>query len=1203
MLGRAVVLFSLLLPLSESAYIRGKGLFPDLSDFSATPEVADQTKDAHKDQVRRVESSASCQDFDSCPIRGWAFFMKVPTRHDQLDRILELSCVDTLHPFGPGVFACYHCTDECASSLVSKQLVLAAKRLTAGMKVDEDVLKKMEMDGVQKWRVELKHGEDGATWVENQMTSGPFSLQERTDVSMKAEKGSKYVIVTSNSAQTRQQLVSMKAEKGSKYVIVTSNSAQTRQQLLSDLVTQSHVMMVEPFLPVQLANYDASIIVSGAPPPSSTSRDSMGSIGIKGDGEVVSVGDTGLDVSNCYFYDPDEQVRVNVYNGNNRKVVLYRTLSSSNSGGDARGGHGTHVTGTVLGNVLDNITASQYSEVMEDNNGVAENAKVAFIDLQDESTTDDKSSLEIPASLSEGYFPLFYNEPVNARISSNSWGSSSSAYSTNARDVDTFVVNNDDMVAVFAAGNEGRAGSKTVNTPGTCKNCITVGASLNTYESFEPLFEYSSSPPHNGYVGMTVTSSNGEISGLYNVTMATFGNHGFDNPLRADVVVASPLDACTSLDTSSIDYTGKMVLVERGTCTFVTKGVKVENAGGIGMLLVDSSDSTRAVTMGSSIGDSTPQIYACSISKEKGKELEAALSSGYSLNITYPILRPYFNRNLVAAFSSRGPTNDLRIKPDVIAPGEYVYSSFADGSMTSVPTASTCTPNSALRYEKGTSMATPVTAGSAALLRQYFKDGYYNPGHPSVNGSPLLPQAALIKAMMVATAAPLVGAVDEGSAANALTALTGAGFGRIDGNNSIEQVAAQTALEREQVVAGSFIQGFGRLDFGHTLTTAFQSGRGLYVSQSGRVATGEKSETCFDIEHDGPFKVALVWTDQPGTVNSYSVLVNDLDLEVVSEYATWLGNGRTTPDERNNVESVYVGEAKGGTTMKVVVKGGNVPFGPQSFALVAVGNFSSDTSCAASTFCPSSCNGRGTCVEGVCECEEGYTGTSCAEVITTLSATDEHVLARNVAPEAWLFFRFEVSDTLLQTLSGLQLDFARTSGRGDPDYYLRRGALPSLSEFDSSDVECDTCSGGQTSGRLSVPNVAGTYYFGVYGYCCDAASIEVALSNSTVLDPCEVLGCAPTPSSSPTPSPTPAPENTASVVSVALIITGGVVVVAVAAFAIVQVVVQRRRRRRVPAIMQRTVPVVQLNAVNLHRGSHSSGGSDDPLRTLPTDAL
>jgi len=327
MLGRAVVLFSLLLPLSESAYIRGKGLFPDLSDFSATPEVADQTKDAHKDQVRRVESSASCQDFDSCPIRGWAFFMKVPTRHDQLDRILELSCVDTLHPFGPGVFACYHCTDECASSLVSKQLVLAAKRLTAGMKVDEDVLKKMEMDGVQKWRVELKHGEDGATWVENQMTSGPFSLQDRTDVSMKAEKGSKYVIVT-------------------------SNSAQTRQQLLSDLVTQSHVMMVEPFLPVQLANYDASIIVSGAPPPSSTSRDSMGSIGIKGDGEVVSVGDTGLDVSNCYFYDPDEQVRVNVYNGNNRKVVLYRTLSSSNSGGDARGGHGTHVTGTVLGKII-----------------------------------------------------------------------------------------------------------------------------------------------------------------------------------------------------------------------------------------------------------------------------------------------------------------------------------------------------------------------------------------------------------------------------------------------------------------------------------------------------------------------------------------------------------------------------------------------------------------------------------------------------------------------------------------------------------------------------------------------------------------------------------------------------------------------------------------------------------------------------------
>lgn len=61
-----------------------------------------------------------------------------------------------------------------------------------------------------------------------------------------------------------------------------------------------------------------------------------------------------------------------------------------------------------------------------------------------------------------------------------------------------------------------------------------------------------------------------------------------------------------------------------------------------------------------------------------------------------------FNRNL-AYFSSTGPTNDGRIKPDIVAPGVGVYGAYTSAS-------------NAYLYSQGTSLSTPLVAGSAALM-------------------------------------------------------------------------------------------------------------------------------------------------------------------------------------------------------------------------------------------------------------------------------------------------------------------------------------------------------------------------------------------------------------------------------------------------------------------------------------------------------
>ena len=95
----------------------------------------------------------------------------------------------------------------------------------------------------------------------------------------------------------------------------------------------------------------------------------------------------------------------------------------------------------------------------------------------------------------------------------------------------------------------------------------------------------------------------------------------------------------------------------------------------------------------------------------------------------------------------------------------------------------------------------------------------------------------------------------------------------------------------------------------------------------------------------GPLKVALTWTDPAASAGANPALVNDLDLTVTAPDGTvYAGNamqsGQSVPggsaDHKNVEELVYVPSAAQGTWV-VTVKGNNVPSGPQTFALAAVG--------------------------------------------------------------------------------------------------------------------------------------------------------------------------------------------------------------------------------------------------------------------------
>ena len=267
----------------------------------------------------------------------------------------------------------------------------------------------------------------------------------------------------------------------------------------------------------------------------------------------------------------------------------------------------------------------------------------------------------------------------------------------------------------------------------------------------------------------------------------------------------------------------------------------------------------------------------------------------------------------MATFSSRGPTDDGRIKPDVVAPGTWVLSGYADLYQQSYDPS--VNPQNGLyqwdglglpmsayyKYMSGTSMAAPLTAGGAAVLRQFYDDVY---GHDA--------SAALIKATLINSAADMA---DENA-------------------DGVNDNAFPIPNDHE---------GWGLVD----LDAATDESHQFFEFASG-LDTGDIWIQTFDVVAGGDFRASLVWSDFPSTTSAATNLVNDLDLVATAPdgATTYLGNvfsgGWSTTggsaDATNNVENVYVANAAAGTWM-VRVNGANVPQGPQPFALVVDADF------------------------------------------------------------------------------------------------------------------------------------------------------------------------------------------------------------------------------------------------------------------------
>lgn len=245
---------------------------------------------------------------------------------------------------------------------------------------------------------------------------------------------------------------------------------------------------------------------------------------------------------------------------------------------------------------------------------------------------------------------------------------------------------------------------------------------------------------------------------------------------------------------------------------------------------------------------------------------------------------PQQTPDLIAPFSSWGPTSDGRLKPDIVSPGDSVKS---------------CQVGTTNQYSCwcGTSMATPNMAGFCALVREYFRT-QANPPHN--------PNASLVKATVLNG-----GYWPAGTAYNNDTW----GYGRGDLTQSLFPPAPTTWIWEDEQVA---------------FDTCSESTNYSFNVTDGSV----------------PFRMTLVWSDAPALAGASPALVNSLDLTVTTPLGTmYRGNHLpaaaglvTLPDRRNTVQQVWVKPTDPGFSTGVwsaKVSSISIPMGPQPYSIVA----------------------------------------------------------------------------------------------------------------------------------------------------------------------------------------------------------------------------------------------------------------------------
>lgn len=451
--------------------------------------------------------------------------------------------------------------------------------------------------------------------------------------------------------------------------------------------------------------------------------DKLGGVGSAGDGIIIGIIDTGIWPESLSFSDrtglngngtQDEKLAYQQIPGWHGKCTPGEDFNASmcnqkligaqwfnqGFGGDAGvdaampwefnsardfGGHGTHTASTAGGN--NGVPTTGAAAVFGTISGIAPHARIAAYKAlwevapgQGSGTTSDLVAA-IDQAVADGV------DVINYSISGTQ---------TNFRDPAEISFLYAARAGVFVAASAGNSGPTTSTVAHPSPWITTVAAGTHNRDGA------GSATLGNGasYLGASLATA--VTAPLIDATAA--GLPGADPTALA--LCFGSADGAVVLDPALV--AGKIVVCDRGVSARVNKSFAVQEAGGVGMILVNTSVNSLNADF-----HFVPTVHLQSTDRAAVKAYAATPGATAAINQAQIVLNAV--APFTASFSSRGPLragNGDLLKPDLIAPGQDILAAVAPPG------------NSGRDFDlySGTSMSSPHVAGLAALLKDLHPD-------------------------------------------------------------------------------------------------------------------------------------------------------------------------------------------------------------------------------------------------------------------------------------------------------------------------------------------------------------------------------------------------------------------------------------------------------------------------------------------------
>ena len=349
-------------------------------------------------------------------------------------------------------------------------------------------------------------------------------------------------------------------------------------------------------------------------------------------------------------------------------------------------GHGTHTASTAAGNGGTPVTIDGHD--LGSASGMAPGAKVAAYKVcwtGGSGASDGCSSSDSVAAINDAVAD-------GVDVLNYSVGASSESPVYDSVEIAFLLATRAGVFVAASAGNSG-PGASTLDHPSPW--ITTVGAA-----TFRRAYQAVELGNGNRYVGASTTPSLPTAQPLV-------------TGVSAKLASATSQDAalCLPKTLDPARATGKIVVCDRGVNARVDKGFEVKRAGGVGIVLANTSPNSLN-------GDFNP-VPAVHVDHTAGPEIKAYAASAAARASIVPLTAAELAEAPqvpeIADFSSRGPSTTTGgdiLKPDLAAPGNDVVAAVAPPS----------NHGRSWDFLSGTSMASPHIAGIGALLRAQHPD-------------------------------------------------------------------------------------------------------------------------------------------------------------------------------------------------------------------------------------------------------------------------------------------------------------------------------------------------------------------------------------------------------------------------------------------------------------------------------------------------